>query len=55
MKKYQYKISNSQLAILNEKHTEKLSFKGCDEWMKIGGSHPMGKDTLFSSMLIDKC
>ena len=38
MRKDQCKISNDQLAILNEKHREKLSFTGCDKWMESGGS-----------------
>jgi len=35
-------MSNDQLAILNGKHKEKLSFSGCDEWMKIEGSQSSG-------------
>lgn len=49
MKKDHCKMINDQLAILNEKQSEKLSFTGCEEWMKRGDS-PLAKvDILLSS------
>jgi len=48
MRKDQYKISNAQLAVFNEKHKQKLLFSGCEEWMKRGGSHPTEVGILLS-------
>ena len=49
MRKDQFKVSNDQLAIFNKKHKEKLSFTGCDEWIKKGGFPSGGRrDRVFS-------